>query len=195
MKKRKTMVAAFLLAAVMGIGVGYAAVSNTLKANGSVIIPENEVTNEFNSNVYFQSVVGAKDGDTVLASASIIDGSGNDSIEFSVTGLKPSDLSKTVTVKAVIANLNTYAVNIAFSVASSDQKLGTFDDNGTFTSKDGIFTITTNLGAAQIAASDGTTATILEVAFTATLNKLPTASVNDAFIIALEATPISTSNI
>lgn len=188
MKKRKTAILSFLLAAMLGIGVGYAAVSNTLKANGSVIIPENEVNTEFGKNVYFTNVQAG--GDDRGFTARVIPGTNDDSIEFSITGLKPADLSQKVTFTAQIANVNTYAVNVAFSAENSDQKLGAFDENGKFTSKDGIFTIETALSNSKIeAATEGGEAKTITVTFTATLNKLPSASVNDALIIAFVATP------
>ena len=192
MKKRKTAILSFLLAAMLGIGVGYAAVSNTLKANGSVIIPENEVNTEFGKNVYFTNVQAGGDSDGFTAR--VIPGTNDDSIEFSVTGLKPADLTPenkpTITFTAQIANANTYAVNVAFSAENSDQKAGTFDANGKFTSKDGIFTIETALSNSTIeAATVGGEAKTITVTFTATLNKLPSASVNDALIIAFVATP------
>ncbi|MBP3437377.1 MAG: hypothetical protein J6K61_05685 [Clostridia bacterium] len=56
MKSRRIALVAFALAAVMTIGVGYAALSDTLNLNGTATLTHSEAEQEFNADVYFDSV-------------------------------------------------------------------------------------------------------------------------------------------
>ncbi len=53
MKNRKTVVVAFLLVAAMLLGVGYAALTDTLTITGTAQIDMNAAGNEFDEKVYF----------------------------------------------------------------------------------------------------------------------------------------------
>jgi len=55
MKNRKTVVVAFLLVAAMLLGVGYAALSDTLTIVGTAQIDMNAAGNEFDEKVYFNA--------------------------------------------------------------------------------------------------------------------------------------------
>ena len=55
MKNRKTVVVAFLLVAVMLLGVGYAALSDTLTITGTAQIDMGAAGNEFDAKVYFNA--------------------------------------------------------------------------------------------------------------------------------------------
>lgn len=56
MKNRKVIVTAFLLVAVMLLGVGYAAVSDTLNFNGDATISNDQVQQEFDLDVKIAAV-------------------------------------------------------------------------------------------------------------------------------------------
>ena len=56
MKNRKVIVTAFLLVAVMLLGVGYAAVSDTLNFNGDATISNDQVQKEFDLDVKIAAV-------------------------------------------------------------------------------------------------------------------------------------------
>lgn len=94
MKNRKTVVVAFLLVAVMLMGVGYAAVTNVLDIQGSVTVDSSAAEKEFNEDIYFQGVVvdGQLDADGVIAGdgkgyTANINTNNNDKAQFTVTGI------------------------------------------------------------------------------------------------------------
>ena len=64
MKNRRIAIVAFVLCAAMVIGLGYAAVTNTLDIQGSVAVDANEAEKEFNEDIYF---VGVKLGSDFVA--------------------------------------------------------------------------------------------------------------------------------
>ena len=82
MKNRKTVVVAFLLVAAMLLGVGYAALTDTLNIQGDFEVSQNNAENAFDDDVYF-SAVSTGEGYT----ASIADDD-NDKGTFKVTGLE-----------------------------------------------------------------------------------------------------------
>ncbi|MBR2849805.1 MAG: hypothetical protein IKB84_02070 [Clostridia bacterium] len=57
MKNRRNIVIAFMLCAVMLLGVGYAAVSDALDINGTAEINAGNVQSAFDANVYFSGAV------------------------------------------------------------------------------------------------------------------------------------------
>jgi hypothetical protein len=77
MKNRKTVVVAFMLVAVMLLGVGYAALTDTLTIIGNVTTDMTAAGDNFNDKIYFSAAevlkadgtgTGNKDKDTATAS-------------------------------------------------------------------------------------------------------------------------------
>lgn len=74
MRNRKTIIVAFLLLACMLIGVGYAALTDTLSVKGSAILTKAGAEEEVNEDIYFTNVVGtncaanvdAQDADIII---------------------------------------------------------------------------------------------------------------------------------
>ena len=64
MKNRKTVVVAFLLCAVLLLGVGYAALSDTLDITGSADVNQSAAEEAFNEDVYFSAAVANEVWDT-----------------------------------------------------------------------------------------------------------------------------------
>ena len=62
MKNRKTIVVAFLLVAVMLLGVGYAALTDVLDINGTADVNESAAQEAFNEDVYFTAAVANQEG-------------------------------------------------------------------------------------------------------------------------------------
>ena len=56
MKNRKTIIVAFLLVAALCIGIGYAALSDTLKVSGTANLDASAAVNVFDDDVYFSAV-------------------------------------------------------------------------------------------------------------------------------------------
>jgi hypothetical protein len=62
MKNRKTVVVAFLLVAVLLLGVGYAALSDTLTIIGNAVIDMEQAEDNFEAKVYFSHAEFTKHG-------------------------------------------------------------------------------------------------------------------------------------
>lgn len=70
MKNRKFAVVAFLLVAVLALGIGYAALSDTLTIIGNASVSLENANDEFNEDIYFsagQVVTGNPSKDSVTA--------------------------------------------------------------------------------------------------------------------------------
>jgi cytochrome c oxidase assembly protein Cox11 len=106
MKNRKTVVVAFLLVAVMLLGVGYAAVTNVLDITGSIKVTKEDAEKEFNEDIYFQGVIvdgaikenGVVAGDNLGYTANI-NTNNNDKAQFTITGIKATGESKEITYR------------------------------------------------------------------------------------------------
>ena len=114
MKNRKHVVVAFLLVAAMLLGVGYAALSDTLYVNGTLSVSAEDVQDTFEKEVYFKDA--AKDSsstgtgataDTITIEADT-DGDVNDAVTFTVNSLKVVGEKAIFTFK--IQNDNDFAV-------------------------------------------------------------------------------------
>ncbi len=105
MKNKKAALAGFLLAAVMGISVGYAAVATVLDFTGTITVTKESATNAFDTNIHFDSIVGTPTNCTAR-----INQDNNDKITMTVEGL--SAVGDTATVTAKIVNTGTLDATI-----------------------------------------------------------------------------------
>ena len=106
MKNRKTIVVAFLLVAVMLLGVGYAALTDVLDINGTADVSQAQAQESFNEDVYFTAAVANQEGNTAsvvtedpdMASftASTLKGKG-DVVTFTFTIINEGDVDAVVT--------------------------------------------------------------------------------------------------
>ena len=118
MKNRKTVVVAFLLAAVLLLGVGYAALSDTLDITGSADVNQSAAEEAFNEDIYFSAAVANQTGNTASVNsdnndkasftAATLKGKG-DQVTFTFTIKNDGDVAATVTPKlnATLGNTNT----------------------------------------------------------------------------------------
>ena len=83
MKNRKTVVVAFLLCAVMLLGVGYAALTDTLDITGSADVNQSAAEEAFNEDIYFSAAVANETGNTASVNAD-----NNDKASFTAATLK-----------------------------------------------------------------------------------------------------------
>ena len=74
MKNRKTVVVAFLLVAAMLLGVGYAALTDTLTITGEIGANTSASQTEFDADVYFKSTAVTKDDTGNQAASQILEG-------------------------------------------------------------------------------------------------------------------------
>ena len=105
MKAKRLTVVAFLLAAIMLLGVGFAAISDTLIITGNAGISSSEAESELNQDVYFSAVSTYQADPSKPQSKSYeayILPDNNDEIHFDATGL--SAVGDYVEITATIAN-------------------------------------------------------------------------------------------
>ena len=116
MKNRKGLIA-FLVLAVMLLGVGYAALTDTLDITGSADVNQSAAEEAFNEDIYFSAAVANEEGNTASINADNNDkasftaktlkGKG-DTVTFTFTIKNDGDVAATVTPKlnATLGNTN-----------------------------------------------------------------------------------------
>jgi len=176
MRQRKSILVAFLLVAVMCIGIGYAAVSTVLNITGTANISHNQAEDAFGTEIYFSSVTKT-DGDKATDIHTTLT-EGGDKITFSVDSLK--SVGDTRTFTATIANSGTLDATI--KVTTSQVNVGA--DYFEITTDWG--TETKNLGKAV----NDTTPTTITITVTVRLKAAPTGAVSGDFTMILTATSV-----
>lgn len=116
MKNRKSLIAV-LLVAVMLLGIGYAALTDTLDITGSADVNQSAAEEAFNEDIYFSAAVANEAGNTASVNADNNDkasftaktlkGKG-DKVTFTFTIKNDGDVAATVTPKlnASLGNTN-----------------------------------------------------------------------------------------
>ena len=116
MKNRKGLIA-FMVLAVMLLGIGYAALSDTLDITGSADVNQSAAEEAFNEDIYFSAAVANEEGNTASINADNNDkasftaktlkGKG-DKVTFTFTIKNDGDIAATVTPKlnATLGNTN-----------------------------------------------------------------------------------------
>ena len=128
MKNRRTVIVAFLLCAIMVMGVGFAAVTGTLSITGHL------KSDKQNFKVYITAaqVKGTlPDGTSVTfdGEGSSLSGKTLKDTEFTISGLK--ETSQTVTVQYTITNTNAFTMYITPNLltVNSDGSTSEFDSS------------------------------------------------------------------
>ena len=116
MKNRKGLIA-FMVLAVMLLGIGYAALSDTLDITGSADVNQSAAEEAFNEDIYFSAAVANEEGNTASINsdnndkasftAKTLKGKG-DKVTFTFTIKNDGDVAATVTPKlnATLGNTN-----------------------------------------------------------------------------------------
>lgn len=114
MKNRKRIVVAFLLVAVMLMGVGYAALTDVLDITGSADVNRSAAEEAYNEDIYFTAAVANETGNTASVNAdnndkasftaNTLQGAGNEAT-FTFTIKNDGDLDATVT-PSISSNTN-----------------------------------------------------------------------------------------
>ena len=178
MKNRKIVVVAFLLASVMLLGVGYAALSDTLDITGSADVNQTAAEEAFNEDVFFSvAFANPVTGETVSPGSpsgintASINGDNNDKASFTVNSLK--GMGDTATFTFTIKNNGDVAATVTPTLNAS---LG--NTNPTY------FDITSDWDGASktLAAHSELTYTV-----TITLKSTPTQTIAGSFLIELTA--------
>lgn len=185
MKKRRTVIAVSLVAALLCVGVGYAALNDKLVVTGNVSVG----VNEFAPNVYFDSVLkplyevssGVNTGVTAEIGAESADtGDARDKLTITVPNTVLVSKGDKVTVEAVITNQsNKYQARVTL--------------NDTVSSTDGLYKVTCvwkDTGNSE-PYTIGINGDIAHLAVTIELLQTPTTMVsNDKFTITYNAEAI-----
>ena len=166
MKNRKTIVVAFMLCAVMLLGVGYAALSDTLDITGSADVNQSAAEEAFNEDIYFSAAVANETGNTASVNAD-----NNDKASFTAATLKGK--GDKVTFTFTIENAGDVDAEVTPKLNAS---LGNTNSE--------YFSITSdwNGAAKTLAAHSNITYTV-----TVELLKTPTETISGSFLIELVA--------
>ena len=117
MKNRRNIIVAFLLCACLIVGVGYAALTDTLDVTGSADVNQSAAEEAFNEDIFFSAAVANEAGNTASVNAdnndkasftaNTLKGKG-DKVTFTFTIKNDGDVNATVTPKlnATLGNTN-----------------------------------------------------------------------------------------
>ena len=173
MKNRRTVVVAFLLCAVMLLGVGYAALSDTLDITGSVDVNQSAAEEAFNEDVYFSAAVANNiDGtDNAGGNTASVNADNNDKASFTIKSMKGAGDVATFTF--TIKNDGDVDANVTPSFNAS---LGNTNPE--------YFDIESDWQGATKLLKAGET---LTYTVTVTMKKTPTSTIAGSFLIELTA--------
>lgn len=96
MKNRKIVVVAFLLIAMLLLGVGYAALTDVLDITGSADVNQSAAEEAYNEDIHFSAAVANQAGNTASVNAD-----NNDKASFTASTLKGKDDAVTFTFTIV----------------------------------------------------------------------------------------------
>lgn len=166
MKNRRTLVVAFLLVAVMMLGVGYAALTDVLDITGSADVNQSAAEEAFNTDIYFTAAVANEEGNTASINAD-----NNDKASFTINTFKGKDDVATFTF--TIKNNGDVDANVTPKLNAT---LGNTNTE--------YFAIESDWDGATklLAAGQEITYTL-----TVTMIKTPTETVSGSFLVELEA--------
>ena len=177
MKTKRITFVAFLLCAILMLGVGFAAVSQTLDVTGTTEVTVESGTEAFDGDVYFSEASTYVEGTSAGVSYTArVNTDNDDKGTFTVTGFKGAG------DQAII----TYTIE---SVFDQEVTLKVKSLNATGTNGD-KFTVETDWGTSnRVLAAGDVTAQTTTITITVTLEETPTASAFSAtFAVELEAT-------
>lgn len=91
MKNRRNIIVAFLLCAVMLLGIGYAALTDVLDITGTADITMDVLEKELNTKVYFKSATAVNPTVGDLTNTASVNSDNNDKASFTANTLKNKD--------------------------------------------------------------------------------------------------------
>ncbi len=170
MKNRRTVIVAFLLVAVLTIGVGFANLTDTLIASGSTGVNVDDAKEVFDGDVYFsKTVMNAATG-----TATIKDGEGandkGDIVEIEIEDGFLKEVGDQAVITLTVKSESDLAITMALPTITNS--------NPTY------FSVTTTWLTEQQIAPKGT----LDITITVELTKTPTTDQDMNFEIELGAT-------
>lgn len=158
MKNRKSVIVAFLLVAAMLLGVGYAALTDTLTITGTLAASADDFKEEFDEDIYFSAVknITYSNSKTTGVTATV-DAAG-----------KPDDVTFTLEAGTLV-NKDEY-ITLTYTIKSESDLPATVTLNDTINSDH--FAVTTDWNTKELAAG-GT----IDVVVTVKLVKTPAENV------------------
>ena len=177
MKNRRTVVVAFLLVAVLLLGVGYAALTDVLDITGTADVDRAAAESSFNEDIYFSAAVANDEDNTASVNAD-----NNDKASFTANNLKGAGDTATFTFSIVnVGDVDaTITPRIITNVANLDETEGKY------------FEIYSDWQGATKDLPAGTTADApLTYTVTVKLLKTPTETLSGSFLIDLTATSVT----
>lgn len=153
MKNRKSVVVAFLLIAALLLGVGYAALTDTLTIAGQANVGTGEAEKELNEDVYFKRATAkTTTGTSGLAdTASVL--TDNDRASFTVNSLALG--GQIATFEFVVYNESNHEVKLSVPTISVRDLIA--DGVDSETDNDNVFTVTCWDHEVNLPAASGTT--------------------------------------
>ena len=172
MKKRRTIVIAFLLIAALALGIGYAALTDVLDITGKADINASAAEEAFNEDVYFTAAVANEASTGNTASVNTQD---NDKASFTAVNLKGKGDKATFTF--TIKNAGDVEATVTPAISSNTQAE--------------YFSISSDWAgqAKTLAAGQEITYTV-----TVELLKTPTVTISGSFIVELTATSVDATS-
>ena len=123
MKNRRLALVAFLLCACMIVGVGYAALTDTLKVGGTVSMGSEAI--KFDGDIYWKSAEVAPNDEKVTVELT------NENDTLTITADALDTINEAFTVTAIMKNKSDKAVNVAIvKNALADNEYFTVDFDG-----------------------------------------------------------------
>ncbi len=119
MKNRKIILVAFMLVAVMLIGVGYAALTDIFVISGSAEVGIAEANKVFDDKIYFASATPKEStGTSGIADTASVSSTDNDNASFSVNSL--ALMNEAATYTFIIKNDSEFDATIAVKTPASE---------------------------------------------------------------------------
>lgn len=143
MKNRKTVVVAFLLVAVLLLGVGYAALTDALNINGRANVTTGKAEEALNEDVYFSAAeaVAAADDDPTKGTSGLANTAtiltDIDRASFTVNSLALG--GEKATFKFTVKNDSNHEVTLSYPTVTITDLIGDGEDDASTDS--GVFTV------------------------------------------------------
>ena len=163
MKNRKRIVVAFLLAAVMLMSVGYAALTDVLDITGSADVNKSAAEDAYNEDIHFSDAVANQTGNTASVNAD-----NNDKASFTANTLQGA--GDTATFTFTIQNDGDLDATVTPSISSN--------------TNEAYFTISSDWAGQSKTLAAGQSLTYM---VTVMLKETPTDTISGSFIIELTA--------
>lgn len=173
MRTRRFTITAFLLAAIMVLGIGFAALTDKLAIDGHAVIDKSSAESTFDGDIYFTNVIEKSD-DSITASIDS-DDTTKDTVKFHIANFKEVNQEEHVVFQ--IASIFNAQANLVVAITNA---------------REDYFDVTTDWGATNsttIAACSNPEEPIYKtIKVTVRLKSIPTTTIDSAISLMITAT-------